>query len=53
MNDHTHDHGYYRRPDGTCSYCADAHPAEPDIRTQVFDRATASWIIDPDLSKAA
>ena len=53
MNDHNHDHGYYRHQDGTCSYCADTHAAEPDIPMQVFDRATGSWIVDSVLSEAA
>lgn len=53
MNDHTHDHAYYRRPDGACSYCADTHPTEPDIPMQVFDRAIGSWIVESALSEAA
>lgn len=53
VNDHTHDHGYHRGLDGTCSYCADTHPAEPDIPMQVFDRATGSWIVESILSEAA
>lgn len=53
VNDHTHDHGYHRRLDGTCSYCSDTHPTEPDIPMQVFDRATGSWIVESILSEAA
>src|SRR5262245_7551538 len=52
-HDHTHDYGYYRRLDGTCGYCADTHPAEPDIPMQVFDSATGSWIVESVLSEAA
>lgn len=52
VNDHTHEHGYYRL-DGTCSYCAETHPAEPAIRMQVFDRETGSWIVESVLSEAA